>query len=63
MSDRPDPQFDPDSPVPSGDVERFTRGRRKPARIVLSVLLAVLITAATFAILSVAVWAIAVGIH
>ena len=63
MSENPRPEIDPDSPAPMGDLERFTRRRVGPAKVALAALLAVLITAVTFAILSVVLWAIASAFH
>ncbi len=64
MSDTPDPEIDPDSRVPMGDVKRFSRRRRiGPGKIALAFLLAVLITAATFGALSLVLWAIASLFH
>ena len=63
MSDHQDLQIEPDSSRPKGDLERFTRRRVGPAKVALAALLAVLITAASFLILSVALWAIASIFH
>ncbi len=63
MSDTPPPQIDPDSPAPRGDVKRFARRRVGPGKVALAFLLATLITAATFAILSVVLWAFATMVH
>lgn len=46
-----------------GDVERFTRRRVGPAKFALAVLLAVLITVVSFAILSVVLSTIANVFH
>jgi len=59
MSENPRSEIDPDSPAPMGDMERFTRRRVGPAKVALAALLAVLITAAAFGVLSVVLWAIA----
>ncbi len=51
MSDPAPPPVDPDSPVPLGDLKRFTRRRNDPRRYVIPFLLAVLITIAAIAVL------------
>ncbi len=57
------PETDPHTTRPMGDVSRFTRRKVGPAKVFLAFLLAVAITAAAFAILSVVLWAFASFIH
>lgn len=63
MSESPDPQIDPDSPQPMGDVQPFTRRKVGPAKIALAFLLAVVITALTFLVISVVLWGAASLFH
>jgi hypothetical protein len=63
MSEDLKPQIDPESDRPMGDVAQFTRRKVGPAKVALAFVLAVAITAATFAILAVVLWAIASIFH
>ena len=63
MSETPGPQIDLESPTPQGDVQRFARRRIGPGKVALAALLATLITAAAFAILSLVIWAITTLVH
>ncbi len=63
MSDRPRPEIDPDSTQPMGEVPRLARRKLTPGHWVLAVVLAVIITAAAFGILSLILWAFATLIH
>lgn len=63
MSEPPRPEIDPDSARPMGDVSRFTKRKLTPAHWAIAVVLAVLITAAAFGILSLILWAFATLVH
>ncbi len=63
MSESPNPEIDPESPQPMGDVGRFTRRKVGPAKIAIAFVLAVVITAVFFAILAVVLWAFATMVH
>jgi len=63
MSEPPNPEFDPASPTSTGEADGFTRRRVGPGKIAIAFLLAVLITALAFGILSVVLWAIASVFH
>ena len=62
MSEIPNPKIDPDAARPTG-VTAPTRRKVASAKVFLAFLLAVAITAATAAILAVALWAIASAFH
>ncbi len=63
MSESPNPEIDPDSTQPIGDVRRFTRRKVGPAKIALAFVLAVVITALFFCVLALVLWAFATMIH
>ena len=63
MSESPNPEIDPDSTRPMGDVARFTRRKVGPAKVLLAFVLAVAITAVAAAILAVVLWAFASMVH
>ena len=63
MSVTPSPETPPESPAAQGDVQRVARRRIGPGKIALAALLATLITAAAFAILSLVIWAITTLVH
>ena len=63
MSESPNREIDPDLAQPAGDLARPTRRKVGPAKIALAFVLAVLITAATFGILSLVLWVLAILFH
>ena len=63
MSKSPNREIDPDPALLAGGPTRPTRRKVGPAKIALAFVLAVLITAATFGILSLVLWALAVVFH
>ena len=63
MSDDAEPRPDPDPPLAMGDGEPFARKRVGPAKFALAVLLAVLITAASFMLVAVILWAVQLVFH
>ena len=63
MSESPNHEIDPDPARPTGDPPRLIRRKVGPAKIALAFVLAVLITTATFGILSLVLWALAILFH
>jgi hypothetical protein len=56
MSEDTNPQIDPESGRPMGDVAQFTRRKLTPGHWALAFLLAVVITAVGFGVLALVLW-------
>ena len=63
MSESPNHEIDPDPALLAGGPTRPTRRKVGPAKIALAFVLAVAITAVTFGILAVVLWALRVVLH
>ena len=63
MSESPNHEIDPDPARPTGDPPRLIRRKVRPAKIALAFVLAVAITAVTFAVLAVVLWVLAMVFH
>ncbi len=63
MSESPNREFDPDPARRTGDRPRPIRRKVGPAKIALAFVLAVAITALTFAVLAVVLWLLRMLFH
>ncbi len=63
MSESPNHEIDPDPARPTGHSPRLIRRKVGPAKIALAFVLAVAITAVTFAVLAVVLWVLAMVFH
>ncbi len=63
MSEAPRPETDPDIAPRTGEVPPVTRRKVGPAKIALAVVLATVITAITFGVLSLILWGLASIFH
>ena len=63
MSEAPRPDPDPDAAARMREVSRSMRRKVGPAKIALAVVLATVITAVTFGVLSLILWGLAAIFH